>query len=163
MNAKKILPALLMLPLALIQLTLIPYIRVLGSGPDLVLILLVVLTLVNGQIYGALAGFIFGFIFDLMGGGLTGLFMFSYTLAGFTAGYFFNKNSGFEWNNKGLFSVVIFTSSFVSSLVSGLLSADVFRINIMVFLFEYGILPAFYSSITALIFIIFFPPKTREN
>ena len=88
MRSDYIYPILIFIPLAIIQTTVIPLISINGYVPDLILILLVLYTLKEGQMYGMILGFVLGFFFDLATGNVIGSTMLSKTVAGFVAGYF---------------------------------------------------------------------------
>ncbi|KAB2837759.1 MAG: rod shape-determining protein MreD, partial [Melioribacteraceae bacterium] len=68
MYLKFLIPILIFIPLAALQLTVVPLISVDFVVPDLIVILIVFFTLRNGQIYGSLLGFILGLLFDLASG-----------------------------------------------------------------------------------------------
>ena len=157
MYLKFIVPILIFIPIAALQLTVIPLISVDFIVPDLIVILVVFFTLKNGQIYGSLLGFVLGFLFDLVSGGLIGASMFSKTLAGFTAGYFYNEKRVESNLDSTMFITIIFMCSFVDSLFYSLLASTESGITIFNLLFEHGILPAFYTALAALPIIIFKP------
>lgn len=157
MYLRFLIPIIIFIPLAVMQLTVIPLISVDYIAPDLILILVVFLTLKNGQIYGSILGFILGLLFDLVSGGLIGAAMFSKTLAGFIAGYFFSEKR-IETNlDSTMFIVIIFVCAFVDSLFYSLLTSIESNITILNLFFEYGILPAFYTAAVSLPVIIFKP------
>lgn len=157
MYLKYFIPILIFIPLAVLQLTVIPLISIDFIAPDLILILIVFFTLRNGQIYGTILGFILGMLFDLASGGLIGAAMFSKTLAGFIAGYFFSEKR-IETNlDSTMFIVIIFICAFVDSLFYSLLSATGASFTILSLFFEHGILPAFYTAVVSLPVIIFKP------
>jgi len=76
---------------SLIQLFLVPMISIYNVYPNIIVFLIILFTLKNGQIYGTVLGFIFGLVFDFISGGVIGSAMFSYTLVGFIAGYFYDE------------------------------------------------------------------------
>lgn len=66
--------------------TWLPNIRILGVQPDLFLLFIVFLALLEGPIYGAVAGGVLGLLYDIMIGQYIGLGMLGRILVGFTAG-----------------------------------------------------------------------------
>ena len=157
MYLRFLIPILIFIPLAVLQLTVVPLISVDFIVPDLIVILIVFYTLRNGQIYGSLLGFILGLLFDLASGGLIGASMFSKTLAGFTAGYFYNEKRIESNLDSTMFITIIFMCSFVDSLFYSLLATTESGITLFNLFFEHGILPAFYTALAALPVIIFKP------
>ena len=77
---------------ALLQLFFVPMITIYGAYPDFLIYPIVFFTIRKGQIYGTTLGFVYGLFFDLISGGVLGSAMFSYTLSGFVAGYFYDEN-----------------------------------------------------------------------
>lgn len=123
--------------------------------PDLVIILIVLFTLYNGQLYGTILGAIFGLLFDLMSGGVLGSAMFSKTVAGFVAGYFFNENK-MEFNTSSLFFLlIVFISSALNSFFYLLLTSSEIKLTASYLILEQGILPGFYTSLLSLPIILF--------
>ena len=157
MHIRFIIPVLIFIPVTVLQLTVVPLISIDYIAPDLIIILLVFYTLRNGQIYGSVLGFIFGLLFDLASGGLIGSSMFSKTLAGFIAGYFYNeKNPEVNYNAIVFVSIVLVCSS-VDSLFFSLLAASETNITIFNLFFQHSIFPGVYTSVLALPIIIFKP------
>lgn len=144
--------------LLVIQVAVIPIISIGYFTPDLILILLVYYTLLQGQLYGALFGAMFGLIFDLTSGGLLGVTMFSKTLAGFTAGYFYNENK-IDTNTSSLnFSLIVFLAAFIDSFFSAFLSG-MEEFGIIYILFERSMFPAIYTAVISLIVVLINPGR----
>ena len=76
----------LVLLAAVVQVTLITGIRVLGAEPDLLLVTIVCVALVAGSLPGAIAGFAGGLVVDVMTLGTLGTTSIVLTLAGYWAG-----------------------------------------------------------------------------
>ena len=150
-------PIIYFIPLALLQLTLVPMIAIGSIAPNLVMVLIVYYTLKNGQIYGTVLGFILGFLLDLFSGGLIGAFMFSFTLSAFIAGYFYNENK-IELNTATFFFLMIVSlcaalNAFVYALISNS-NADV---KLFYLLFEEGLFPGLYTAFFGIPIVIFSP------
>ena len=153
-----LIPALLFIPLLVMQLTIVPLISIDFISPDLILILLVYFTLLNGQLYGTIAGAAFGLLFDLFSGGLIGGSMFSKTVAGFVAGYFYNENKVDSNVNSINFTYIVFFSAFIDSFLYGIFSG-VESSSILFLLFDKGLLPAVYTAIISIIVIVVKPKR----
>lgn len=150
-------PIILFFPLLLIQVTIVPLFSLNGSVPDLILIILVFYTLRNGQIYGTVLGFILGFLFDLITGGLIGSAMISKTIAGFTAGYFSKETKRDQYLNSFLFSLIVLLCAAIDSIIYSFFSSIDLSNNILLLLFEQGLLPALYTSVISTIMLLFSP------
>src|SRR5690606_8443252 len=110
-----ILLSIIFIPALILQLAIVPLVSFGAFSPDLVILLLVYFTLLKGQLFGTIAGAIFGLIFDLVSGNVLGITMFSKTIAGFVAGYFYNENK-IESNTASIsFAIIVFISAFVDS------------------------------------------------
>ncbi len=85
--------------------------------------------------------------------------MFSKTLAGFTAGYFFNENK-IQYNlNSYLFILIVFFCEALDSMFYQLLISNKIEINFAVLFFRQSILPAAFTTVISLIWIIFKPKR----
>jgi rod shape-determining protein MreD len=76
----------LVLLAAVVQVTVVTGIRVLGAEPDLLLVTIVCVALVAGSLPGAIAGFAGGLVVDVMTLGTLGTTSIVLTLAGYWAG-----------------------------------------------------------------------------
>ncbi|MEW5842975.1 MAG: rod shape-determining protein MreD [Bacteroidota bacterium] len=152
-------PVLYFIPLAVIQLVLVPLISIDNVAPNFILILVVYYTLRNGQIFGMLLGFGLGFIFDLISGGLIGAFMFSFTVSAFVTGFFYNENK-FDTNLASyFFLVILFVSSFVCLFIFGSISNSSTNIGFLFLIVEEGILPAIYTTLFGILLVVFSSKK----
>ncbi len=153
-------PILLFIPLASIQLVIMPLLSIDTITPNLIIILICFFTLKYGQMYGTLLGFILGFLYDLISGGLLGAFMFSFTISGFIAGYFFNENK-IEINTAtNEFIIIVFISAAINSFLYNLLSSSYNESNFFYIILEGGIFPGLYTAFFALPVILF---NTRKE
>lgn len=157
MRLSYILPVILFFPLLLIQVTVVPLFSLNGSVPDLLLIILVYYTLQHGQIYGTVLGFIFGFLFDLITGGLIGSAMISKTIAGFTAGYFSKETQRDQYLRSFLFCLIVLLCASVDSIIYSFFSSIDLSSNVLLLLFQQGLMPALYTSIISTILLLFSP------
>jgi len=76
----------LLVLLVMLQVTVMPEVRVLGGSPDLVLVLTVLVALFRGPLAGTAVGFIGGLGVDALGLGIVGLTSLVLVLVGFAAG-----------------------------------------------------------------------------
>ena len=143
-------PVILFIPLLILQLTLIPLFSIENIVPDLTIILIVLIGMRRGQIQGAVYGFLFGLFLDIFTGGLIGSAMFSKTLAGFIAGYFYSENleesSGLDFKFIG----IVFLCASIDSFFYSLLGTTELSSGIQYFIFDYFIFPGLYTTIISL-------------
>jgi rod shape-determining protein MreD len=152
-------PVLIFIPLALIQLTIVPMISIAGIAPNLIFVLIAFYTLKNGQAYGTALGFFLGFFLDLFSGGLIGAFMFSFTVSAFIVGYFYNDNK-FELNTESFFFLlIIFVCGSLNAFIYAAVSNTNPDVNLFLLILMEGLLPGLYTSLFGLPMIIFAPKK----
>ncbi|MFA7228610.1 MAG: rod shape-determining protein MreD [Melioribacteraceae bacterium] len=152
-------PVLIFIPLALIQLVIIPLISINDIAPNLVFVLIALMTLRNGQAYGTLLGFLLGFLLDIISGGIIGAYMFSFTLSAFIVGYFYNENK-IELNTESFFFLlIIFIAGSVNAFIYASVSSDNSDLNFLLMLIEEGFLPGLYTAVFGLPMVIFTPKK----
>lgn len=150
-------PILYFIPIAILQLTFVPMIAIGNITPNIVFVLISYYTLKNGQMYGTLLGFILGFFLDLISGGLIGAFMFSFTLAAFIAGYFYNENK-IEFTTASLFFLIIISiCGSINSFIFALISNSNPDVKLFLLIFEEGLFPGLYTAFFGLPMIIFSP------
>jgi rod shape-determining protein MreD len=160
MIKKFIIPVILFIPLALLQLTVVPFISYQNISPDLLIILIVYYTLLNGQLFGTILGFLLGILFDLVSGGLLGSSAFAYTLAAFIAGYFYNEKKINSNLNTLNFSFIILLSATIEIFIISILTLTRTNLSIVYLVFNGGIIPGFYTAFLSL-FLLVFKPKRR--
>jgi len=148
-------PVLYFIPLAVIQLVLVPLISIDNVAPNFILILIIYFTLRNGQVSGMLLGFGLGFIYDLISGGLLGAFMFSFTVSAFVAGLFYNENKLDTNLASYFFLVILFVSSFICLFIFGAVSNSSTNIGFLFLVVEEGILPAVYTTLFGILPVVF--------
>ena len=123
--------------------------------PDLLMIVLVYYTVLNGQFYGTILGAIFGLLFDIVSGGILGGAMFSKTIGGFVAGYFYSENK-IEFNTATLFFVVIvFIATEVNSFFYLLLTSSEIKMTAAHLVLGQGILHGIYTAAICIPIVIF--------
>ncbi|WP_337865300.1 rod shape-determining protein MreD [Ignavibacterium sp.] len=159
MKTSYIFSILLLIPVLIIQTTVVPLISIGQVIPDLILILLIYYSITEGQIYGTVLGFFYGLIFDLVTGSLLGSAMISKTVAGFVAGYFSSENKIEIYLMFFNFGMIVFLSALVDQIIYAFFSAFDISSNILMIFFQNAFLPAFYTALLSIIIIIFAPKK----
>jgi rod shape-determining protein MreD len=148
-------PVLFFIPLAIIQLVVIPLISIYNITPNLVLILIVYYTLKDGQVFGTILGFILGLLLDLFSGGLIGAFMFSFTISAFLAGYFYSENKMDTNLATYFFLLIVFISACVNSFLFARISNSTSNVSLLLLLIEEGLLPGLYTTLFGLPIVVF--------
>lgn len=152
-------PVLLFIPLAAIQLVIVPIISVADIVPNVLIVLVILYTLKHGQIYGTVLGFVIGGLFDLISGGLLGGYMLAFTVTSFIGGYFFNENKIDANTTTFAFVFTVFLCGTISSFLYAAVTTTSTDINIFYLTVEEGILPGIYTAVLAIPVVIFSPKK----
>jgi rod shape-determining protein MreD len=92
----------------IVQVTIVSSIDVFGGSPDLVLVALVALALLNGALFGAFAGFWAGFLLDVALLETLGFTSLLLTLAGFWIGRY-GETTGRDRSHAPLLAVAVIT------------------------------------------------------
>jgi rod shape-determining protein MreD len=152
---KYIFPLLLFVPVAAVQLFVVPLITFDGIGPDLVVIIVIYFTLLYGQFYGTILGFVIGALFDVISGGIIGSSMFAKTLTAFAVGYFYDENK-LEQNTGTLLLVfIVFIGALINSFFFALLGTQEITLSLTFIVFDISLLPAVYTAVFSFPLIIF--------
>ncbi len=160
MAKKYIIPLIIFFVVAVAQVTVVPWIAVKEIAPALVVLPLVFFTLKYGQIYGTIIGFLAGIIFDFVSGGLIGLSMFSLTLTGFIAGYFYNDVKFIFATDTRQYIICLLVCSTVHFFAYSLTALSGLSFNFLALLIEHTMLPALYTTFAGVIMLAF-RKKTR--
>lgn len=150
---------LIFLPLAVLQVTIIPFISYRQITPDLILIPLVFYTLRTGQLQGTILGFVYGLLFDIISGGVIGSAMFAKTVSGFITGYFYNENK-IEYNiTTFVFMYIILLAGSIDSILYSFFSTTEINKSLFILFFEEGLFPGLFTAVLALPIVIFYPKR----
>jgi rod shape-determining protein MreD len=101
---------------AILQVTIVSSIGLLGGSPDLVLVTLVAIALSQGSIFGAVAGFWAGLLLDVASLGTLGFTSLLLTLAGFWIGRY-GETTGRDRAHAPLLSVAVVTALYAVGAV----------------------------------------------
>ena len=154
MKIRYVIPLLIFIPVALIQLTVIPFISIEEIVPDLLTIAVVYFSIAFGQIYGTAAGASYGLIYDLISGSLIGSNMLSKTVAGFVAGYFSGETRREQYLYTYSFTIVVFISALIDKMIFSIFSVIDFNTNFLLALINHALLPSIYTAIVSILVVI---------
>ncbi len=154
MKLKYFIPFIILVPIIIIQLTIIPLISIEAVVPDLLLIALVYYSIAYGQVFGTAAGAAYGLIFDLITGNLIGSNMLAKTVAGFAAGYFSTETRKEKYLYTYAFCMVVFICSLINSIIFSFFSVVDFNTNFISVLFNHSLLPSIYTALFSILGVI---------
>jgi len=101
---------------AILQVTIVGSIGILGGSPDLVLVTLVAVALTQGSIFGAAAGFWAGLLLDVATLGTLGFTSLLLTLAGFWIGRY-GETTGRDRAHAPLLTVAVVTVLYTAGAI----------------------------------------------
>lgn len=107
----------LALVLSLVHVVFLRFIAVSSVTPDLLLILTVWISLVEGQFTGMVAGFLCGLLFDAVSADVLGSNALAKTVAGFVAGYFHREGFGAQALGSPRFLLIVAVCGLVHNLL----------------------------------------------
>lgn len=152
---------LLALLLNIFDLVLLDYLSLEGLTPDFLLILVVWISLNEGQFIGMISGFIAGLMFDLFSFDVLGTNSLAKVIAALIAGWFYNQNKINENIGSYRFLVIIFVSSLFHNLVYFFMYIKVSEISFLPFFGKYGLAISFYTTVFAIFPMLIRLPKNR--
>ena len=152
-------PILFFIPLAVVQLVIVPLISINNIAPNLVFVLITYFTLRHGQTYGTLLGFILGFLFDIISGGLIGASMFSFTVSAFVVGYFYGENKIDINLSSYFFLFILFICGSINSFLYAAVSNSNLSVSLFFMIIDEGFLPGLYTALFGLPIVIFQPKE----
>ncbi len=151
------------LGLVVLQTTLVRYLAIETIVPDLLLIWIVAIALVEGQAAAITAGFILGLGIDLLSGhdGMLGLAALSKTVAGFIAGFFHDDNRVMPALGSYQFPLFTAIAAIVHNLVYFAIYLQGSDIGLTSAIVVYGIPSTAYTVALSLIPMMVFARRAR--
>jgi rod shape-determining protein MreD len=147
--------------LLLVQLNL-GYVAVEHITPDLLVILTVFIAVREGQFAGEIAGFLLGLLFDLISSDIIGTNALSKMLAGFIAGYFFNKTLSIQ-DSIGSFRFlgIVALSALAHNIVYFFFYVQPTDLSFAKFFLRNGIAASLYTAVVSVIVMLVAARKQR--
>jgi rod shape-determining protein MreD len=141
--------------------TLVKFLSIAGIVPDILVVWIVYIAVREGQIAGTTAGFFIGLVMNLMGmtESMLGLAAMAKTLAGFTAGYFYNENKTYNTLGGYQFIVVVGIASLVHNIVYFIIFLQGSELSWLQSVLSYGIPTSIYTAAIALLPMFAFARK----
>lgn len=154
--------ALILIVLLIVQKTLIPFISLAGVTPDVLLIFVVVIALREGQIPGTVLGFIIGLVVDIVSGDFLGLGALTKTIAGFTAGYFYNEMNPLQPLGAYTLFIVVAVAAIVHNIIHFTLLFQGIPVSFFEVVFKFIIGSTVYTVGISLILFFYYNLQSRQ-
>jgi rod shape-determining protein MreD len=149
------------LVLLLLQTTFVPFLSIGGFLPDLLLIWVVYVAVSRGQLEAIITGFAVGLLQDVVTMQFFGLCALTKTIAGFTAGYFFNDNLTEQTLGSYRFLLIILFSSFVHDILYYGIFLQGIQDALLATMIEFSIAASLYTALLGVFPMFTFVRKLR--
>ena len=161
MTRRNLFYSLLSLLFIVVDSTLVKFLAIGNSVPDILIVWIVYVAIREGQIAGTTAGFLIGLTMNLTGttNGMLGLAALAKTFAGFTAGYFYNENKVNNTLGGYQFIVIVGVASMVHNIVYFIIFLQGSELSWMQSVLYYGIPATAYTATVALLPMFAFARK----
>lgn len=147
------------LALLLSQAIFIPFLSLGGYVPDVLLIWVVYIALRRGQVEAAISGFAIGLLQDLTTTQFFGLAALAKTVAGFTAGYFFNENKTEQTLSSYRFVLITSLASMIHCILYYMIFFQGAEVSLVAATLRLGFFTALYTSLISLLPMFVFARK----
>ncbi|MCO6466125.1 MAG: rod shape-determining protein MreD [Bradyrhizobiaceae bacterium] len=135
--------------LSVVHVVFLRFIAVGSITPDLMLILVVWVALIEGQFTGTIAGFACGLLFDAISGDVIGTNALAKTIAGFVAGYFFKPGFGIAIIGNYRFLLIVTLAGLIHNLLYFTFYVRPMQVGFFEFVLTYGIATTLYTTVVA--------------
>ena len=132
-----------------------------GMTPDFLVVLVVIISMIEGQFYGTIAAFCIGLFFDIVSFDLVGTNALAKTIIAFFAGYF--SRPGFVRQDIGSmkFIFILFFSSIANNLIYYIFFIKPMEMSFSEFFLRYGVAMAFYTTVFGIFAMIIANRKSK--
>ncbi|MBX3044516.1 MAG: rod shape-determining protein MreD [Candidatus Kapabacteria bacterium] len=145
------------------QISIVNLIEVGGLTPNLMIILVVWISLAEGQFIGLFAGFIAGFLFDVATFDLIGTNALAQTMNAFIAGFFHRVGKEDLTLKRFSFVITVFIGSVAHNIVYFFFYLKLSELDFFSFFFKYGIATSLYTTVFGVVAILIKLPKKELN
>ncbi len=149
--------------LSLLQISLLNLIEVKGITPDLLLILVVWITLAEGQFTGLFFGFGIGLLFDFITLDVIGTNALTKTIAAFFVGYFYKEGYVSERLGSFFFVLITLVTAVIHNLIYYIFYIRLSDLNYLDFFIRYGLATSAYTGVFAIIAMLLNIPRKQIN
>lgn len=148
--------ALTALIISVANLVVLNFVEVAGLTPDLLLILVVWIAIVEGQFKGIFAGFAIGLLFDVISADVFGINALSKTLVAFIAGFFYRDGKHNQILGNFRFVLIVLSCSIAHNLVYYFFYIKLSQLDSFSFIWKYGLASTLYTTVVSV-----FPMLTK--
>lgn len=141
--------AVIAMVLSVFHVVFLRFVAVGSITPDLLLILVVWVALMEGQFMGTVAGFACGLLFDSVSGDVIGTNALAKTIAGFVAGYFFKSGFGVSAIGNYRFLLIISFAGLIHNLIYFTFYVRPMQVGFFDFVLTYGVATTLYTTVVA--------------
>lgn len=141
--------AIIAMALSIVHVVFLRFIAVGSITPDLLLILVVWIAMMEGQFMGTIAGFACGLLFDGVSGDVIGTNALAKTVAGFLAGYFFKTGYGISLIGNYRFLLIITVAGFIHNIIYFTFYVRPMQVGFFDFVLTYGVATTLYTTVVA--------------
>jgi rod shape-determining protein MreD len=159
-QAKYFIYFLLAILLSIFQVAFTDFISIGGLAPDFLIILVVWISLREGQHFGTISGFVIGILFDIISMDVIGTNAFAKVIAGFTAGFFVKENTINKLFGTFSFIGIVFLSATFHNLAYYFFYIKPTELSLFNFFLRYGIASTLYTTVFSVIVVLI---KFRRN
>ncbi|GAB1370901.1 hypothetical protein MASR1M45_09630 [Candidatus Kapaibacterium sp.] len=153
--------AIVALLIVIFQISIANLIEIGGLTPNLMIVLVVWITISEGQFVGIFAGFLAGLIFDIATFDLIGTNALAQTVAAMASGFFHKEGKEELILSRYKFIGIVFFSSFLHNIVYFFLYLKLSELDFLNFFFKYGLATSFYTTVLSVFVVLFKIPRTR--
>lgn len=147
--------------LAIIHIIFLDFLSFGGVSPDLLLLLVIWITMHEGQFVGLFFGFGIGLFLDIVSIDVVGTNALAKTVAAFVAGFFYDEDKAQKLMGNFKFLVIIFLSAFAHNVFYFFFYLKPTEISFIQFFVRYGLAATLYTTVFG-IFMMFAKMKRKE-
>ncbi len=147
--------ALVALLLSVVHIVLLDLISVAGITPDLLLILVIWIAVIEGPMPGLLAGFTIGLLFDVISMDVIGTNALAKIITAFIAGWFYREGTLEHKLGRFRFLIIVFIGSIVHNLVYFFFYIKLSELSFFSFFTKYGLAMSLYTTVFAVFAMLF--------
>ena len=147
--------------LSVLHVTILRWVAVENITPDLLIILVVIIALREGQFSGTIAGFLAGLLLDVVSKDVLGTNAMSKTIAGFVAGYFYKEGFAREVIGNYRFVAIVAVSTFVHNLLYFFFYVKPMEVSFIGFFTKFGVATTLYTTVVA-VFPMLYMNRRKE-
>lgn len=147
--------------LIVVDSSLVKFLSIAGIVPDILVVWIVYIAIREGQVAGTTVGFFIGLVMNLLGmtEHMLGLAALAKTVAGFTAGYFYNENKTYNTLGGYQFIVIVAVASLVHNILYFIIFLQGSEVSWIQSVLFYGIPTTAYTAAIALLPMFAFARK----